>query len=111
MSAVIAASVIASAVIGAGSSLYQADQAKKAQEKADAKREEARRIEEARLAQIAADTKPEEESATVNFGEADSGEAGGSYDDFLVSKSSTSALGSGTGSGLNSSGALSSLAM
>jgi len=102
MSGYTAAAVIASAVIGAGASVYASNEASAAQAKATKKREEAAKIERDRLARIASDTKPQEEGATVEFGQADSGEAGGSYDDFLVSKSNTSQLGAGTGSGLGS---------
>ena len=95
--------VITAAVIVGGATLYAADQAAKAQEEAQKKIDEAKRIEDARLAQIAADTKPQEEGATVEFGTEDTGEGTGDYTDFLVgSETTTSHLGSTDGSGLAS---------
>ena len=101
---------VASAVIGAGSSIYAADQQKKAQGEATRAREAAAKVERDRLAKIESEKRPEEESATVEFGEKDTS-GFGSYDDFLVgTKKSSSALGSSTGSGLSGTG-LSSLGM
>ena len=106
----IVASALASAAIGAASSVYAAGQQKKAQEEATRAREAAAKAERDRLAKIESEKRPEEASATVEFGEKDTS-GFGSYDDFLVGTSkSTSALGSTSGSGLSSS-TLSSLGM
>ena len=96
---------IASSLIGAGSAAYQANEAKDAAKKAEEERKKLSDIEKARLDQIARDTKPMEEGATVEYGAEDTGEAVGSYDDFMVSKGTTSSLGtSNKNSGLSSLG-------
>ncbi len=111
MSGAISAAVITSAVIGAGASLYSANEQSKAQKEAQKKRDIMKMQEQERMKKIQADARPEEESATVEFGGGDTGDAGGSYDDFLISATSTSKLGSSGGSGLGSSNPLSSLGM
>ncbi len=98
-------SIIGASVIGAGSAAYQANEAKDAAKKAEEERKKLADIEKARLDQIARDTKPMEEGATVEYGAEDTGEAVGSYDDFMVSKGTTSSLGtSNKNSGLSSLG-------
>ena len=104
----ISAAIVIGAVVSASSAAYQADQQKKAA-KADAdKREKAAAEEQARLDEIARNTKPEEESleATEFGGDADVG----SYQDFLVPKPSNKGAKSSAGvqangaAGLNNSG-------
>lgn len=78
--------VIASALVGAGTSYYQAEQQKKA---ADAQAEELKRQEEERQAEIeriARDTRPEAETLqSIQFGsDTASSTSVGSVDDFLV---------------------------
>ena len=107
MSGAIAAAV----VVSAAASLYSANEQSKAQKEAQKKRDKAAQSERERLAKINADARPEEESATVSFGKDDTGDAGGSYDDFLVQTTNTSKLGSSGGSGLGSANPLSSLGM
>ena len=93
-----AAAIIAAIIVG-GTMLYTADQQADAQEEADKKLEKQRLEEEERLKQIALDTKPEGERATVEFGKdpADNN-GGGSYQDFLFKPNSK--LGASEGSGL-----------
>jgi len=104
----ISAAIVIGAVVSASSAAYQADQQKKAA-KADAdKREQAAADEQARLDEIARNTKPEEESldSTEFGGDADVG----SYQDFLVPKPSNKAtktsagVQSGGGGGVNTMG-------
>ena len=98
----VSGAIIASAVIGAGTSLHASSQQRKAQKEAE---EEQRRIQEeerTRAEQIAADTRPEGEAATIAFGSQKKDTTVGSFSDFLVPKSSskTAGLSTGAGSGL-----------
>ena len=89
MSAATAAAIIGSAAVGLGGSLYASSEQEKAQEKAAKKREAAARDEQNRLDKIARDTRPDQESATIEYG-SDFGEDDvGSYNDFLVEKTTT----------------------
>lgn len=92
MSGGVAAAVIASAVIGAGTSMYQADQQKKAAEEQQQRLDAERAAKEAEAARVAALTRPEEESAkSVSFGsDSNQDSAFGSVNDFLVPKKSSS---------------------
>ena len=90
MAAATVAAIVIASVIGAGSSMYQAEQQKKAAEDAENKREQAATAAKAEADRIASETKPEEEAAKgVKFGSGD-GELG-KYEDFLVPKTSSSA--------------------
>ncbi len=100
------AALLGAAVIGAGSAAYSASEQRAAAAKAKKDRERAKATEDARIAQINRDTKPEEEgvSGEIKYGGDTDGEMG-SKDDFLVARGgSTSALGAGSGSGLSSGG-------
>lgn len=91
MSGAIAAAVIGSAIIGAGTSMYQADQQKKAAEEQQQRLEAERAAKEAEAARVAALTRPEEQSAkSVKFGSDTNQDSGiGSVNDFLIPKKST----------------------
>ena len=107
MSGLITAAVITGAV-AIGSAAYAADQQKKAAKKAADEQERLRLEEEARLKEIALNTKPEEETATVEFGKETTDEQG-SYQDFMF-KPKSSALGSsGAAPALTGSGSVTSL--
>ena len=89
----VAAAVIASAVIGAGSAAYQADEQKKAAEEDRKRRETAAAEAQAEADRIARETRPDEEAlGEIGFG-VDRGDefVGGSTQEFLIPK--TSALG------------------
>lgn len=103
--------VLISAGVAAASAVYSSEQAKKAQEKASAQREAAALAERNRLDDIARNTKPEEESATIDFGNTDSSASGGNYSDFLMQPSSSSSLGSSGTSGVGYTTTASSLGM
>ena len=107
----ISAAIVIGAVVSAGSAAYQADQQKKAAKSDRTRREEEAAKEQARLDEIARNTKPEEENLTgTEFGNDDG--TLGSYSDFLVPKDKgkktnsqgASLNGSGSTGGLNSSG-------
>ena len=107
MSGVITAAVIVGAV-SIGTAAYSADQQKKAAKKAEEEQERLREEEEARLREIAMNTKPEEETATIEFGKETTDEQG-SYQDFMF-KPKSSALGSsGAAPALTGSGSVTSL--
>ena len=93
------AAIIASAIIGAGTSAYAGSQQRKAQEEAEAEQRRVREEEEERARQIAADARPEGEQATIAFGSQKKGGEVGSFSDFLVPKSSSKTAGLSTGSG------------
>ena len=81
--------VIASAVIGAGSSLYAADQQKKAAEEAERKRAAAAAA-KAESDRIARDTKPEEEAlGEISYGTNDEFTGVGSTQEFIVPKNNS----------------------
>jgi len=93
------AAAIASAAIGAGATYYSTQQAKEAQEEAQAKTDRAAAEAEAEARRIFEATKPEE--ATFDFGASDSDPLTPSYSEFLTP--STSKLGgSKTGSSITS---------
>lgn len=95
----VSGAIIASAVIGAGSAAHSSHQQRKATREAE---EEQRRItEEERLRseQIARDTGPEGEAATIAFGSQKKDSTVGSFSDFLVPKGSSKTAGLSTGSG------------
>lgn len=97
----VAEAIIASALIGAGSSAYAADEQKRAMEEAERARQRAAAEAEAERQRIAANTRPEEESAGegIEFGLFD--DETGTTQDFLVDRTSnTSQLGTAGGSGL-----------
>ena len=97
---VLTAAVIGSALIGAGSSFYMAEEQKKAQEDANRKTEEAARAAEAERLRIAQDTRPDGQSAQgIQYG-ADGDMDIGSTQDFLVEKKKTDTLGTSGMSGL-----------
>lgn len=99
MSGAVTTAVIASAVIGAGASIYASEQQKKATESATRAQEEARRKAEEEARRVALETKPDELNATLDVG--GSTHVGGktqSTADFLVPRQST--LGSTGKSGL-----------
>lgn len=90
---------VASAVVGAGSAAYQAEEQKKAAGEDERKRMAEAEKEQLRVKQIAEDTRPDEKAATgVEFGSGASGSVGGSTSDFVVPK--TSSLTSSGSSGL-----------
>ena len=92
--------VIASAVIGAGSSAYGAEKQKKAAEDEQEKRERAMRLAKMESDQIAKETRPDAESASGTlFGSGQDSDVG-SVSDFIVPKSSMTSMGSSTKSGL-----------
>lgn len=96
----IGAALIATAVIGAGASVYSAQQQKKAAEEEQARlraaEEEARRRQE----QIAKDTAPEAQTAkAIKFGTGDRNKVGNTSE-FLVPKLQKSQLGTTGSSGL-----------
>ncbi len=92
--------MIASAVIGAGASVYSSEQQKKAAKKDREARESAAEAERKRLEDIERATKPEEEGlGEIDFGAEGSDSGMGSSSDFLVPKQS-GGLGSGGRSGL-----------
>ena len=96
--------VLIGAGVAAAATVYSAEEQKKAQKEATAKREEAERANQARLDKINAEKRPDQESANVEFGEADTGGTGDTYEDFLVPTANASKLGSSGGSGITSSG-------
>ena len=79
------AAVIASAIIGGATSMYAADEQKKAQEEAAKKAEEARQAAEAERLRIARDTRPKQVGMTegIKYGARDEGTT---TNDFLVKK-------------------------
>lgn len=82
--------VIASAVIGAGSSLYAADQQKKAQEADRKRREQEAAAAKAESDRIARDTKPEEEALDeISYGTNDEFTGVGSTQEFIVPKNNS----------------------
>ena len=95
----IGAAIIGAAIIGAGSSYYQAEQQKKIAEEQQNRLAQAEAERKAEAERIARLTKPEEESAkAIKFGSMDEGE---SVNDFLVKKdTSTNVLGTTGMSGL-----------
>ncbi len=92
--------IITAAVIGGASALYAAHKQEEAADKAAREQERLRLEEEARLREIAVNTKPEEETATIEFGEDPTGEEKGTYQDFMF-KPTSNALGKGSGSGIS----------
>ena len=100
MSAATAVAVLASAAIGAGTSMYSAsEQERLASEQAE-KLKQAEAESQAEADRIASLSKPdEEEVSSIGFG-TDDGEESGSYSDFSVGKNTTSSLGTSGGSGL-----------
>lgn len=91
--------VITAAVITGISAVYSVNEQKKAANKAAAEQERLRLEEEERMKEIADLTKPDEETATVEFG-SDTDVEQSTYSDFLFQPTS-STLGSTTGSGLS----------
>lgn len=84
-SEVIAAAVISS-IVGAGSSMYAADEQRKAQEEAEKRAAEAREAAEREKIRIARETRPEAKSAEgIKYGIQDDNGTG-SFEDFLVKK-------------------------
>jgi hypothetical protein len=103
-SGAVATAVYVGAAVAAAATVYSSQEQKSAQKKATASREAAERANQARLDKINADRRPDQESANVEFGQADTGNAGDTYEDFLVPTANTSKLGSSGGSGITSSG-------
>ena len=98
MSAAIVAAVIVGAV-SIGTAVYSSEKQKDAAEKAANEQERLRLEEEERLKQIAMDTKPEGESATVEYGSgSDTGQD--SFQDFLFKPTATT-LGADSGAGIS----------
>jgi len=96
MSGAIATAVVASAVVGAASSIYQSKQQEKAAKNDRERRESVAASEKAEADRIASEARPEGESADgISFGTDSTKETGGSTTDFLVPK--TSALGGASG--------------
>lgn len=84
--------IIAAAVIGAGTAVYASEEQKKIAEEDQKKRDQAAATAKAEAERISRETKPEEEAlAEVAFGTGDT--EIGSTQEFLVPKSTTSALG------------------
>ncbi len=97
--------LIASSIIGAGSSMYQGNQQKQAAEDAARKKEEEANRLKAEQDRIARETKPQEESMDsegIGFGSSEYDTMGG-YDDFITPlDTSGSSVGTAKGgSGLN----------
>ena len=94
--------VVASAVIGAGSTMYASEKAKDAAEDQARELREAERRKKIEAERIARETRPEGESLSdTEFGSRETEEERlGSVDDFLVPKSKSSLGSSDTGSGL-----------
>ena len=88
---------IAAAVIGAGASVYSADQAADAQKEAQDKADKARREAEARAKKETLDIRPEGETATMIPGSGEEADAS-DYNSFLTPKQT--AMGGAGGSGL-----------
>jgi len=97
--------IIGAAFIGAASAAYSSKQAKKASEKAAKAREKAAKRNQDRINEINRNRRPDQESATVEFGAEDSGDSDGTYDDFLVNTSDKSKLGATGGSGVGTGAA------
>ena len=95
----VGAAIIASAVIGAGSAAYGAKQQRDAQREAEEEQRRVREEEEKRSRQIAADTRPEGEEATIAFGSGKKDSGVGSFSDFLVPKAASKSAGLSTGGG------------
>lgn len=93
--------IIASAVIGAASSAYQAKEQKKAAEADANRRRQEAEAQKAEADRIARETKPEEESlGEVNFGAESDSFSTGSTQEFLVPKTGSLGKGSSGRSGL-----------
>jgi hypothetical protein len=95
----LASAAIASAVIGAGTSLYAANEQKKAQDEAARMAAEAARLEEERQRSIFEATKPQEEAAKISFGLDDDEEILPAYSEFITPitpNNTISSLGFGT---------------
>ena len=88
---------IVAAVIGAGASMYSADQAADAQKEAQDKADKARREAEARAKKETLDIRPEGETATMIPGSGEESDAS-DYNSFLTPKQT--AMGGTGGSGL-----------
>jgi len=91
-----ATAILASAVIGAGASVYEGNQQKKAAQDAENQRRAADRVNQARIDQVNKDTRPDQQSAgQIDFGSNTSGITG-STNDFLIpaSGSKQNSLGS-----------------
>ena len=93
---------IVAAVVGAGASVHSSNEQAKAQKQAQQERKKVAEEERRRLEELAKNTKPEEENATVEFGLEDSGEIG-NYGEFMVKPQKMgNALGSSGASGIGS---------
>ena len=84
-----------SAVIGAGTAVYSSEQAKSAAQKAEDEQTRLREEAQEEADRLAAEARPEEETATIEFGAEDEEELG-SANDFLVSKTVSTGLTSGS---------------
>lgn len=91
--------LVASAILSAGSAAYSSSQQRKAQREAEEEQKRIQEEERKRSEQIAADTRPEGEQATIAFGSQKKGGEVGSFSDFLVPKSASKTAGLSTGSG------------
>ena len=84
-----------SAVIGAGSAVYSSTQASDAAKKAREEQTRLRTEAQEEADRLAAEARPEEETATIEFGKEDEEELG-STNDFLISKTTSTGLTSGS---------------
>lgn len=98
MAVTTAAAVITAGVLAAGSSVYAAQEQKKAAKADQARREAEAAASKAEADRIARETKPEEESlADTKFGTDGEGSTGGSSQDFLIPRKNSALGTSGTG--------------
>lgn len=84
-----------SAVIGAGSAIHSGAQARSAAKDAADEQERLRTEAQEEADRLAAEARPEEETATIEFGKEDEEELG-STNDFLISKTTSTGLTSGS---------------
>ena len=93
--------IIAATAVSAMSSAYQSNEQESVAKDAERKKLEAQRVEQNRINQIAADTKPTQESVGdgVEFGSSDY-DTMGSYNDFITPLDTGGSLGSSGRSGL-----------